>query len=51
MGEVARAAKLYRLFPKKGSVENVRKRMNSLGIAEADVFEQIGDAERCWLSQ
>jgi hypothetical protein len=48
--DLAAAARKDPGFPKSGRPEDVRKRMQALGITEADVFEQIEDAERCWLS-
>ena len=48
--ELAMAARRDPGFPKNGDPEDVRKRMGALGIMEADVFEQIDDAERMWLS-
>jgi hypothetical protein len=48
--DLATAARKDPGFPKSGDPEDVRKRMKTLEIGEADVFEQIDDAERCWLS-
>jgi hypothetical protein len=48
--DLAAAARKDPGFPKLGDPEDVRKRMQALGVGEADVFEQIDDAERCWLS-
>jgi hypothetical protein len=48
--ELAGAARKDPGFPKNGTPDDVRKRMGVLGIAEADVFEQIDDAERRWMS-
>jgi hypothetical protein len=48
--DLAAAARKDPGFPKLGDPEDVRTRMQALGIAGADVFEQIDDAERCWRS-
>jgi hypothetical protein len=45
LGELAKAARLDRQFPRKGSVEEVRARFNAAG-ADGDAFEALDDAER-----
>jgi hypothetical protein len=45
LGELARAAKTDRSFPKGGSVDDVRKRFAQAG-ADGDAFEALDDAER-----
>ncbi|MDO6414301.1 hypothetical protein Q4F19_07895 [Sphingomonas sp. BIUV-7] len=44
IGELAKAAKLDRLFPKNGSVEDVRARFATVG-ADGDAFMALEDAE------
>lgn len=46
---LATAARADRGFPRNGSPEDVRKRLQSFG-ADGDTFEQVEDAERDWLS-
>jgi hypothetical protein len=45
LGELAKAAKLDRLFPRTGSADDVRARF-SAGGADGDAFEALDDAER-----
>lgn len=45
LGELAKAAKLDRGFPKAGSADDVRARFNAAG-ADGDAFEALDDAER-----
>jgi hypothetical protein len=45
LGELAKAVKLDRGFPKSGSVDDVRRHFGSIG-AEGDAFEALDDAER-----
>lgn len=45
LGELARAVKLDRLFPKAGSADDVRARFSAAG-ADGDAFEALDDAER-----
>jgi len=45
LGELAKAAKLDRGFPKNGSADDVRKRFAQAG-ADGDAFEALDDAER-----
>lgn len=45
LGELAKAAKADRLFPRNGSADDVRVRF-SLAGAEGDAFEALDDAER-----
>jgi hypothetical protein len=45
IGELARAIKLDRKFPKSGSADDVRRHFGSIG-AEGDAFEALDDAER-----
>jgi len=45
LGELAKAAKLDRLFPKTGSADDLRRRFGAAG-ADGDAFEALDDAER-----
>jgi hypothetical protein len=45
--QLAAAARADRGFPKRGSPDDIRKRLQSMG-ADGDTFEQLDDAERCW---
>lgn len=45
LGELAKAAKLDRSFPKGGSADAVRDRFSAVG-ADGDAFEALDDAER-----
>ena len=45
--QLAKAARGDRGFPKRGSPDDVRKRLQATG-ADGDTFEQVDDAERCW---
>jgi len=45
MGELAKAARLDRQFPKKGGVDDVRAHFSIVG-ADGDAFEALEDAER-----
>jgi hypothetical protein len=45
LGELARAVKLDRLFPKTGSADDVRARFSAAG-ADGDAFAALDDAER-----
>lgn len=45
VGELAKAAKLDRAFPKTGGADMVRARFNTVG-ADGDAFEALDDAER-----
>lgn len=47
LGELAKAAKLDRLFPKTGTADDVRARFNAAG-ADGDAFEALDDAERAF---
>lgn len=47
--DLATAARADRGFPRNGSPEDVRKRLQSFG-ADGDAFEQVDDAERDWQS-
>jgi hypothetical protein len=49
LGQLAQAAKNDRGFPKDGSPEDVRKRLNTLG-ADPDMHEALDDAELDWSS-
>lgn len=46
---LASAARMDPAFPKRGDVEQVRKRMQERG-ADPDAFEALDDAELDWLS-
>jgi len=48
IGELARAAKADRTFPKGGSAEEVRQHLLN-SKAEADMLEAVDDAENTWL--
>lgn len=48
--ELAAAARGDRTFPRKETPDQVRQHLSTRG-ADADVFEQIDDAERWWRSQ
>lgn len=48
IGALAKAAKADRTFPKDADPDAVRKHLEKAG-AEADMFEQLDDAERDWL--
>ncbi len=43
------AARRDPAFPKRGDPDQVRDHLQARG-ADADAFEQVDDAERCWLS-
>lgn len=45
VGELAKAVKLDRLFPKAGGIEQVRARFAAAG-ADGDAYEALDDAER-----
>lgn len=45
VGELAKAAKADRLFPRNGSADDVRARFSAAG-ADGDAFEALDDAER-----
>jgi hypothetical protein len=45
LGDLARAAKLDRLFPRNGTADDVRARFSSAG-ADGDAFEALDSAER-----
>ena len=45
LGELAKAVKLDRLFPKAGNVDQVRARFGAAG-ADGDAYEALDDAER-----
>lgn len=45
VGELAKAVKLDRAFPKNGTADEVRRRFALVG-AEGDAFEALDDAER-----
>ena len=45
IGELAKAAKLDRQFPKAGTADVVRARFSAAG-ADGDAFEALDDAER-----
>ncbi|WP_294390500.1 hypothetical protein [uncultured Sphingomonas sp.] len=46
---LATAARADRGFPRDATPDQVRGRLQLLG-ADGDAFEQVDDAERCWLS-
>jgi len=45
VGDLAKAARLDRQFPKRGSADDVRARFSAAG-ADGDAFEALDDAER-----
>lgn len=49
IGNLAKAAKSDRDFPKRGSPDDVRKRLQQQG-ADGDAFEAVDDAELDWAS-
>lgn len=49
IGDLGKAAKADRDFPKRGSPDDVRKRLQQMG-ADGDVFEALDDAEMDWAS-
>ncbi|WP_254514700.1 sterile alpha motif-like domain-containing protein [Novosphingobium sp. G106] len=49
IGDLAKAAKADRDFPRRGGPEEVRKRLQQMG-ADGDVFEALDDAELDWAS-
>jgi len=48
IGDLAKAAKADRTFPKEGDPDAVRKHLSD-NRAESDMLEAIDDAERAWL--
>ena len=50
LGELAKAAKLDRQFPRKGTADEVRARFSAAG-ADGDAFEALDDAERDYARQ
>lgn len=49
IGDLSKAAKADRDFPKRGGPDEVRKRLQQMG-ADGDVFEALDDAELDWAS-
>lgn len=49
VGDLARAARTDRQFPRNGDPEAVRARLRET-MAEGDMFEAVDDAESDWLS-
>jgi len=49
VGELVKAAKDDRGFPRRGDPEAVRKRLREVQ-AEGDMFQAVDDAELDWLS-
>lgn len=49
VGQLVNAAKADRGFPRNGSPDDVRKRLNELQ-ADGDMFQAVDDAEADWLS-
>lgn len=47
IGELAKAVRQDRRFPKRGSVDDVRRHFGSLG-ADGDAFDALDDAERAY---
>lgn len=47
IGDLAKAAKADRTFPKRGSPEDLRQRLQKSG-ADGDAFEALEDAELDW---
>lgn len=48
IGDLVKAAKADRSFPRLGSPEDVRKHLNKMQ-ADGDMFEAVDDAETDWL--
>lgn len=48
IGDLAKAAKADRHFPRQGSPDDIRQHL-SKAQAESDMFEAVDDAERLWL--
>ncbi|MBV1692549.1 hypothetical protein KRR38_34185 [Novosphingobium sp. G106] len=49
VGDLAKAAKADRDFPRRASAADVRARLQKMG-ADGDVFEALDDAELDWSS-
>jgi uncharacterized protein YozE (UPF0346 family) len=49
--ELTACARRDPAFPKDADPDGVREYLGKKGINEADVFEQVDDAERHWASQ
>ena len=49
IGDLSAAAARDRGFPRKGGIDEVRKRMVDIG-ADPDAFEALDDAELDWLA-
>lgn len=49
VGDLAKAAKADRGFPRSGTPEEVRKRLRE-NMADGDMFEAVDDAELDWAS-
>lgn len=47
IGDLARAAKSDRTFPREADPDTVRLHLNKVQ-AESDMFEAVDDAERIW---
>lgn len=47
IGDLAKGMKADRAFPRRGSVDDVRKHLSSIR-AEGDAFEALDDAELDW---
>ena len=50
IADLAKAAAADRGFPKSGTPDDVRARLQVLG-ADGDAFEQVDDAERAWMAE
>jgi hypothetical protein len=50
ISDLAKAAKADRAFPKQGTPDDVRKRLQEMG-ADGDAFEALDDAEMEWSSR
>lgn len=50
IGDLAKAAKADHVFPKRGTVEDVRARLQTMG-ADGNTFEALDDAELDWLAR
>lgn len=48
IGDLVKAAKADRAFPRTGSPDDVRKHLNKMQ-ADGDMFEAVDDAETDWL--
>lgn len=50
IGDLAKAAKADRKFPRNGDPDDVRKHLNN-SQADSDMLEAVDDAENLWLAE